>query len=201
MNRYYIVRSYPHAGFTLLEVLVSIVVLSFGLLGMVGLQAASLQANRDARLQSVASLMARGLAEMIRGNKVVANLTTANPYQGSFTSPLVATTPDYCLSAGATACTSPTEAAQAEMTEWLARADALLPGARVVVCNDAAPFDANGIPQWACTAPTGSSANLMAIKIGWTRSTTKKAVTGADTALDKATIPTIVIPVTAGSIS
>ena len=57
------------SGFTLLEVLVSIVVLSFGLLGMVGLQAASLQANRDARLQSTAVVLARELAEMMRATR------------------------------------------------------------------------------------------------------------------------------------
>lgn len=56
-----------NAGFSLIEVLVAIVVLSFGLLGMVGLQAASLQANRDARLQSTAILLARDLAEAMRG--------------------------------------------------------------------------------------------------------------------------------------
>jgi len=42
-------RSYPRhlaLGFPLIEVLVAIVVLSFGLLGMVGMQAASLHANR-----------------------------------------------------------------------------------------------------------------------------------------------------------
>ena len=35
-------------GFSLLEVLISIVVLSFGVLGAAGLQATSLQANREA---------------------------------------------------------------------------------------------------------------------------------------------------------
>ena len=60
------------AGFTLVEVLVSIVVLSFGLLGMVGLQAGSLQANRDARLQSTAEVGARALPQK-------SNRTTANP--------------------------------------------------------------------------------------------------------------------------
>ena len=81
------------AGFTLIEVLVAIVVLSFGLLGMVGLQAASLQANRDARLQSTAVVLARELAEMMRGNKDQALLGTNNPYLiGDLSSPLVAPT-------------------------------------------------------------------------------------------------------------
>ena len=42
-------------GFSLVEVLVAIVILSFGMLGMVGMQAFALQSNRDARLQSQAA--------------------------------------------------------------------------------------------------------------------------------------------------
>jgi type IV pilus assembly protein PilV len=120
------------SGFSLIEVLVSVVVLSFGLLGMAGMQAASLQSNREARLQSSAVVLARELAEMIRGNKLAGVLPAAtNPYLGTFSSPLVATTPSYCLSVGAT-CTGSTPAAiataigNAQMTEWLARVDAEL---------------------------------------------------------------------------
>ena len=59
----------PQRGFSLIEVLISIVVLCFGVLGMVGLQAASLQANREARLQSTAVRMAEEMAELMRSNK------------------------------------------------------------------------------------------------------------------------------------
>ena len=68
-----------HSGFSLVEVLISIVVLSFGLLGMVGMQAAALQSNREARLQSSAVLLARDMADMMRGNKTQALLATGNP--------------------------------------------------------------------------------------------------------------------------
>ncbi len=187
-----------HAGgFSLVEVLVSIVVLSFGLLGMVGMQAASLKSNREARLQSSAVVLARELAEMIRGNKALGILAaTANPYLGTFSStPLVATTPLYCLSVGTTACASATAVANAQMTEWLARVDAELPGAKVAVCYDSAPFDANGIPQWTCGTAAGG---VITVKIGWTRGSTNRASTGAD-ALDVATTPAVIFPVTAGS--
>jgi len=147
------------SGFSLVEVLVSIVVLSFGLLGMVGMQATSLQSNREARLQSSAVVLARELAEMIRSNKAVGISTTAatNPYLGSFSSPLAAPTPVYCLNVApaTTACSGAINIANAQMTEWLARVDAELPGARVDVCFDTEPFDSSGLPQWACTAGTG----------------------------------------------
>lgn len=183
------------AGFTLVEVLVAIVVLSFGLLGMVGLQAAALQANRDARLQSTAIGLAKELAEMMRGNKDVA-LLAGSPYLVPFSSPLAYATPSYCLSVG-NSCASTADVARAELTEWLARVDAELPGARVAVCNDSAPFDAAGLPQWACTA--ASAADVVVVKIGWSRSLTRKPSLATDAAFDPATVPSIVLPVTAGS--
>ena len=194
---------HPQHGFSLLEVLISIIILSFGLLGMVGLQAAALQANRDARVQSTALGLARELAEMMRGNKDIALKTALadNPYLGDFSSPLTARSPSYCLNvaSGTTRCdTNPsattTAVANAQITEWLARVDAELPGARVKVCVDSQPF-VNGMPTWTCTT-TGTGVTIV-IKIGWTRGSTDRSRTG-DNAFERATVPTIVIPVTPG---
>ncbi len=189
-------------GFSLVEILVAIVVLSFGMLGMVGMQAYSLQSNRDARLQAQAASLARELAELVRSNRVTAVKTGVdNPYLGTFSTPLAMTTPSYCLSsANATAgCATPVAVATAQMTEWLARVDDELPGARIAVCFDASPYDSNGLPQWDCNA-TGSDETII-IKIGWTRSSTNRSQTG-DTALDRATDtgsrPYLVFPVTSG---
>ncbi|HEY0201144.1 MAG TPA: type IV pilus modification protein PilV, partial [Burkholderiaceae bacterium] len=132
-------------GFSLIEVLVSIIVFSFGLLGMVGLQASALQANRDARMQAVAVDLARELAEKMRGSKNIAkDATAANPYLGDFTGPpLVPGAANYCLAVGATPCVPWTSIApnfsigQAEMTEWLAQVSKELPSpSRVQVCMD-----------------------------------------------------------------
>ena len=189
-------------GFSLVEILVAIVVLSFGMLGMVGMQAYSLQSNRDARLQAQAASLARELAELVRSNRVTAVKTGVdNPYLGTFSTPLAMTTPSYCLSSAnaATGCTTPADVATAQMTEWLARVDDELPGARIAVCFDASPYDSNGLPQWDCNA-TGSDETII-IKIGWTRSSTNRSQTG-DTALDRSTDtgsrPYLVFPVTSG---
>lgn len=187
-------------GFSLIEVLISIIILSFGLLGMVGLQAAALQSNREARLQSVGMAQATELAEIMRGNKDVALLTTGNPYLGEFANPLTPTTTSYCLNVAllTTPCASTSTIANAQMTEWLGRVATDLPGARVSVCLDTAPFDASGLPQWTCSPPvTGASAPVV-IKIGWTRGSTDKSKT-RDAALDRAVRPAIVLPVTPGS--
>lgn len=190
----------PTSGFSLIEVLVALVVLSFGLLGMVGLQATALQNNREARLQSVAVTLARELAEMMRGNKDVAMLTTANPYLGDFSSsPLAPADPSSCLSLGSS-CTNTADVAKAELTDWLARVSDSLPGARVSICADSAPYSSSGLPQWACTA--GGGTDVIVVKIGWTHLSTKASeqdrhIRTTSTSADNR--PRVVLPVTAGS--
>jgi len=167
---------------------------------MVGMQAAALQANREARYQSAAMFSARDLAEMIRGDKVEGIKSAAsNPYLGTFTFPLAPATPSYCLSvAAATPCGTDTLAiANAEMTDWLVRVNYELPNAKVVICYDDTPFDANGLPQWACTG-NGSTNSIIVIKIGWSRGSTDRSQTGT-AALERATVPAVILPVTGGA--
>ena len=55
-------------GFTLIEVLVAIIVLSVGLLGLAGLQATSMRNNHDAYLTTQATYLANDMADRIRAN-------------------------------------------------------------------------------------------------------------------------------------
>lgn len=194
------------SGFTLVEVLVSIVVLSFGMLGIVGVQAFALQSNREARLQSQAVNLARELAEMMRGNNQVGIKTAAadNPYLIAATSPLAAAAPSYCLGVAnaANGCTAVKDVASAEMTDWLSRVDSELPGARVTICFDSAPYDANGLPQWACTPGAAGTDEVVVIKMGWTRQSTDRSKTGAamlERAGDTGSRPSVLFPVTSGN--
>jgi type IV pilus assembly protein PilV len=61
-----------NAGFTLLEVLIAVFVLATGLLGLAGLQAATLSNNQSAYNRSQATRLAYDMAERIRSNFVVA---------------------------------------------------------------------------------------------------------------------------------
>ena len=186
-------------GFSLIEILVSIVVLSFGMLGVVGMQSAALRSNTEARLQSTGIVLARELADTIRGNKAVGVLSgTSNPFLVSLQSPLTAINPSYCMNVASGTCTSNTDVANAQLTEWLARVQAELPGARVVSCYDTTPYDTAGLPKWACTPGAGAA---IVIKIGWTRGSTNKSNTGAaaiERTTDTGSVPSIVLPVTAG---
>lgn len=192
-------------GFTLIEVLVAIVIFSFGLLGMVGMQAFALKANREARLQGQATTLARELAEMMRGNRRVAVKSTAadNPYLGVFsTGNLNLSSPSYCLSVSnaSTGCSSVADVASAQMSDWLSRVDATLPGARVSVCLDGAPFTSDGLAQWTCTA--SGADEIIYIKMGWTQASTNRTLTGANAfeqTTDDSSRPGLILPVTSGN--
>jgi type IV pilus assembly protein PilV len=59
-------------GFTLIEVLVALVVLSIGLLGLASLQLSSLRWNHGASLRSQATLLAYDIVDRMRANQVAA---------------------------------------------------------------------------------------------------------------------------------
>lgn len=200
-------------GFSLLEVLISVVILSFALLGAAGLQVTSLQATREARLQAAGVRYGQELAELMRSNKHTAVQLTAanNPYIYDSTSTTI-TSPgcgypgtSACATAGTalTGFTSPATA-QRDMYEWTERMKADLPGARILVCEDSAPFGSDGLPRWACTNTGG----ILVLKIGWTRQNTLRGATGTDAtdttgantgAFDKALRPAVIFSLTPGS--
>ncbi len=188
------------AGFSLLEVLISIIVLSFGLLGVVGMQAAALKANREAAYQASATRLGRELAEMMESNRGIAALTSTadNPYLATFTGapsdvPTIFTTNCWtgdCYSTN-TAATK-TAIAKWQIQDWLYRVSSDLPGVRVAICFDETPYDADGLPQWTCN----DAGTVVIIKIGWTRASTNSGATSGSGAFDRAVRPATVFPVT-----
>lgn len=96
-------------GFTLIEILVTVVVLSVGLLGLAGLQAAALKFNSTAYQRSQATVLIYDMIERIR----------ANPDQKS--------RDDYLDCILGKACVDPT--ALADIQAWQNAIIATLPGA------------------------------------------------------------------------
>jgi type IV pilus assembly protein PilV len=66
---------YPYLsrGFSMIEVLVAVIVLSIGLLGLAGLQSVGLAHNQSASLRSTASIMAYGILDSMRANRLIAD--------------------------------------------------------------------------------------------------------------------------------
>lgn len=179
----------PQRGFTLLEILVAIVVLSFGVLGMVGMQAAALQSNRAARDQSTAVALGRELADLMRANKDVALSANNNYLVDDYSGPA----PEITVNCATNACTNPATLAQFDRDQWLGRVSAALPGARVVVCFDDTPYDDSGVPQWACNSEANQT---LVVKIGWTQQSSAE-----DNRTEQAAVgrPGVVLPVTPGT--
>lgn len=107
------------SGYTLVEVMVAVAILGIGVVGLVGLQADSARYQNATYHQTLATLLARDLAERIRAN---ADAAASGAYVGTGTG----SSPD-CVSA---ACT-PGQLAAFDLAAWRQRALDRLPSAWV----------------------------------------------------------------------
>ena len=105
-------------GFTLLEVLVAMVVLSIGLLGLSGLQTSSLRNNHSAFLRSQATLVSNDIIDRMRAN-------SDSALAGDYDIDYADTTPSPGCTGGS--CASAADVASSDLNEWRAYV-ARLPG-------------------------------------------------------------------------
>lgn len=61
-------RHYRQHGYSLLEILISLVILAIGLLGLSALQTTAMRFNHDSHLRSIAATQANAMADRIRAN-------------------------------------------------------------------------------------------------------------------------------------
>lgn len=69
---------FRQSGLTLLEIMITVVILSLGLLGLAGLQMTGLKNNRNAYYQTVAAQVVQDLAERIKADQAGATGITYN---------------------------------------------------------------------------------------------------------------------------
>lgn len=98
-------------GFSMVEVLVTLVILSFGLLGVAGLLVSGVSNAASSEAMSKASQLAADMADRIRANPVVA----------------VSATSQYITTYADVPPTSPTSIAERDKKEWLEALAAQLP--------------------------------------------------------------------------
>jgi len=187
-------RAADQRGFTLVEVLISVIILSIGVLGAMGMQVASMQSNKEMRYQVIATSIARELAEKMRGNHAVATqiTTTDNPYLLDTTitsnSTFSAPTPNCYLAS----CPTGLNIATWDIYDVQVRLKDTLPSPRIRICMDSQPFTSSGTPQWACT----NTGDIAVLKLAWNRASTKgETVFTSQTA----SLPLVVLPLTGGS--
>lgn len=111
------------AGFTLIEVLISMIILALGLLGLASLQGISLKNNQDAFLFSQANALIYEMSDRIKANKLGWVSIPTSPASTCATS---------CNSA--TASCSTAQMAASDYCYWLQKATTVLsPNATVAV--------------------------------------------------------------------
>ena len=155
-------------GFSLIEVLVSIVILGIGMLGAAGLQLATLRSNHFTAQASVATQLVRDyeeITQMLRSAAISSSEGTS-ALSGLDTATADSSTIPNCQTTTAT-CDSG-QLAAFMLDEWKARVKTQLPGGRAVVCRDSAPKDTSGtnagLYHWACD----DKGDMLMVKIGWT---------------------------------
>lgn len=152
-------RGFSSKGFSLIEVLIAMVILSIGLLGLAGLQVAGMKNNHNAYQRSQANVMAYDIADRMRANMVAVAA-------GAYNDGTAAANPN-CLTT--TKCT-PAEMAGHDLSEWNAALAAQLPEGEGVVClDDDADTDAGEAPSLGdpdCGTVVGGG-NVYAVKIWW----------------------------------
>lgn len=147
-------------GFTLVEVLVSLLIFSIGLLGMAALQMTSLRNNQASYFHSQVTQFAYDIADRMRANPVSTNAQDYDDPQGTKTQEGFDPQVD-CL---AISC-EPADMAAWDLSQWARALANAVPGAKGVVCLDATPED-GAIGDAACSGMADPPYSY-AVKIWW----------------------------------
>ncbi len=137
-------------GFSLVEVLVALIILSVGLLGIAKMEALALSSTSVAGMRSLAAIEAASLADAMHVNRgywtTASNLTVT--VAGAQITGAPATNVD-CSNGGANAPCTPANLAAYDLANWAASLSALLPNdAATVQCNQATPIECSIQIQW-----------------------------------------------------
>lgn len=131
-------------GFSLIEVLISLFILSVGVLASAGMQMAAARSAHDSALQTRAVHFAAEIADMLR----------ADIGAGKECSDTSA-----CLTSAS---------AQSTLESWTQRVARDLPDGRAIVCQDASPWDAGSKRfSWACSPSADERIGSLVVKVGW----------------------------------
>lgn len=161
-------------GFSLLEVLISMVIIMFGLLGIAGTQMLAINNTENARYQGVATTLASSLAAMMRGNYAY----WGTPRTITITGVTAGTATQTVLSSGfgpiptsvncaSTVCSSRAMAYYDLQNFGLAVANALPSGATAIACGTDTPTTCTITLSWsennvAISNATGTETGVLA---------------------------------------
>lgn len=124
------------AGFSMLEVLIAIVILSFGLLGVAGLQLVSLASNHSAEVRSTATTLAGDIADRMRANMAA---VAAGDYNASSGADNQCQSTHYNDTHATPANCTAAQLAADDAYDWQQSLAGLLPNGAGSVCIDSTP--------------------------------------------------------------
>ncbi len=138
------------AGFSLVEVLVALIVLSVGLLGIAKMEALALSSTSVASMRSLAAIEASSLADAMHVNRgywtTASNVTIT--VSGATITGAPATNVD-CSNGGANAPCTPANLAGYDLSTWATALNKLLPNdAATIQCNQSTPIECSIQIQW-----------------------------------------------------
>ncbi len=136
---------------TLIEILVSLLILAIGLLGMAGLQTVSLRNTQSAYQRTQAAILSSDIVERVRANQQGVEAGSYDNAAGTLTA-----------ACNTVAGCSAAEMAANDVAEWKQALAAALPAGQGTVCADATPAD--GTPAAPACNGTG---DVFAVKIWW----------------------------------
>jgi len=148
-----------NAGFSLIEVLVSILVLSFGIFGAMKMQLHSIQTSQQSNFYSTAMELASDIAEKMRSNQINSSPYLYVRFQSGKNHS------EFSNNCHAADCSSD-QLANTDISEWLEQIDSALPNASAVICRDSSPWnsDTNSL-TWDCASADDNAS--VVIKLGW----------------------------------
>lgn len=151
-------------GFTLIEVLVTLLVVSIGIFSILAVITVSLQLNSSSVYRTIASQQAYAMAEALRANP--STLGTINSSLAvTFANPGSGGTSTTCWNAAG--CTRNFYVAST-IDAWNKQLAALLPAGTGTVCLDSTPNDGTSA-NWACDGATNPKAPYV-VKVCWNES-------------------------------
>jgi type IV pilus assembly protein PilV len=151
-------------GFTLMEVLVTVVILSIGLLGVAGLQFGSLRGNQSAFNRSIAVALAADGADRLRANTPGVKDPVTGALRDSYKLTTSAGSDVTCMSSGC----SYDDVAKHDAYEWISSVVAQLPGGEGTICRDSTPYDGTGSAKPECEdSADANGLNIYAVKVWW----------------------------------
>lgn len=163
------------SGFTLLEVLVSMLILSIGIFGSLKMHLASIHSFQQTTHFRTALILATELSDHLLGNPPqLPSATTSRFLKINYQA-----RSDQIESAASCIVTecSPEQLAAAQISEWLRKITSALPNARAVVCRDDVIWNAvRQQLEWPCHAAGDRSP--IVIKMGWADSTAQTDAEG-----------------------